>query len=138
MERQEEIVVDASVALKWFSEEEGSDRAIALRDRHVGGSTTLVAPDFLVHGVANALRFTPGLAPGEASEATGGLFRLQVDLLAPMRELVARASDLACKYGITAYDAAYVALAEFLGVQAVTADDELHRKAKACGFLRKL
>jgi predicted nucleic acid-binding protein len=138
MERQEEIVVDASVAVKWFSEEEGSERAIALRDRHVSGKTTLVAPDLLVHEVANALRFKPGLSPGVTSRAIGDLFKLQVDLLAPTRELVARASEQAYKYGVTAYDSAYLALGEALGVEVITADGELYRKAQACGFLKEL
>jgi predicted nucleic acid-binding protein len=35
MERPEEVVLDASVALKWFSEEDGTDRAVSLRDEHI-------------------------------------------------------------------------------------------------------
>ena len=31
----EEVVIDSSVAVKWFSNEEDTDKALKLRDRHV-------------------------------------------------------------------------------------------------------
>ena len=31
----EEVVMDTSVAVKWFSNEEDTDKALKLRDRHV-------------------------------------------------------------------------------------------------------
>lgn len=80
----------------------------------------------------------PGLPPSVASRAIVDLFKLQVDLLAPTGELVARATEQAHKYGITVYDAAYMALGEALGVEVITADDELYTRAEASGFLRKL
>ena len=44
------LVVDASVALKWFVDEDGSDRAVALLD----GDEPLIAPDLVVAEVCNA------------------------------------------------------------------------------------
>jgi len=32
-----EVVVDASMIVKWFVEEEGSDKSLNLRDRYIGG-----------------------------------------------------------------------------------------------------
>ena len=34
-EEMEEVVIDSSVAVKWFSNEEDTDKALKLRDRHV-------------------------------------------------------------------------------------------------------
>ena len=34
-EGMEEVVIDSSVAVKWFSNEEDTDKALKLRDRHV-------------------------------------------------------------------------------------------------------
>ena len=41
MERVEAIVIDASVAVKWFNIEEYSDLALKIRDKHIRGKVTL-------------------------------------------------------------------------------------------------
>jgi predicted nucleic acid-binding protein len=48
MERSEEVVIDASVVVKWFSEVRGSDSAVSLRNVHIEGRKTLVASDLLI------------------------------------------------------------------------------------------
>ncbi|MEM3995420.1 MAG: type II toxin-antitoxin system VapC family toxin, partial [Thermofilum sp.] len=52
-----EAVVDASVVVKWFVEEEGSDRALEVRDRYVSGELKLIAPELLPFEVLNALYY---------------------------------------------------------------------------------
>jgi predicted nucleic acid-binding protein len=138
MERPEETVIDASVAVKWFSGEEGSDRALALRDGHVEGKSTISAPDLLVYELANALSFKPGFTNRVTLRAIDDLFNLQLDLMIPTKEVVARGAELAHEYGITVYDSVYLSLAELLGLQVITADEELYRKAKGSGSLRML
>jgi predicted nucleic acid-binding protein len=44
------LVVDASVAFKWFADEEGPDRAVALLDR----GEPMVAPELILAEVCNA------------------------------------------------------------------------------------
>ncbi len=138
MEREEEVVVDASVAIKWFSEEEGSDRALALRDGHIDGRRVLIAPDLLAYEVANALRFKPGFTAPATAKALDDLFGLQIDFMVPSNELVRRSSELAFEYGITAYDSSYLSLGEILGVEVITADNQFYERARGCGFLRML
>ena len=138
MERSEKIVIDASVAIKWFSEEEGSDRALAIRNEHIEGKKVMAAPDLLVYEVANALRFKPSYAPLTTGRAMDDLFDLQLDLMVPSKDVVSRCSELAFKYGITVYDSCYLALGELLGSTVVTADNQLYNRARECGFLRSL
>lgn len=138
MERSAETVVDASVALKWFVEEEGSDRALRLRDGHLDGSSTLVAPDLLVHEIANALRYKPGFKPEDASRVIADVYKLQIDLFPPSRELASRWLELAYKYDLTVYDACYLGLGDLLGAEVVTSDKAFHQKAHDSGFIRLL
>ena len=49
------IVVDASVAVKWFLDERGSAEAKGLRRQFQRGDTELAAPDLLIYEVANAV-----------------------------------------------------------------------------------
>lgn len=55
------VVVDVSVVVKWFTQEDYRGQAVALRDAHIQGMIMLVAPDLLVYEVSNALRYNPAL-----------------------------------------------------------------------------
>ncbi len=138
MEREQEVVIDASVVIKWFSQEEGSDRAIALRKDHVEGRKTLISPDLLIYEVVNALRFKPRFNPTTTVRALNDLLELRLDIMVPTREVISKCSELAYKYEITSYDSYYLALGEFLGLEVVTADNRLYQKAKECRFLQLL
>ena len=59
MARRFEIVIDSSVAVKWFSEEEATSDALKLGDSHVEGRTTLITTPLLACELANALRYKP-------------------------------------------------------------------------------
>ena len=68
MER-EVLVIDASIAVKWFNKEEYSDIADKLKNRHVRGEVVLVAPVLLLFEVANALRYNPDFESEDVEDA---------------------------------------------------------------------
>ena len=43
-----DIVLDSSVVIKWFSEEEYSEIALALREEQINGSRVIAIPDLLL------------------------------------------------------------------------------------------
>jgi predicted nucleic acid-binding protein len=53
------IVLDASVVIKWFSEEEYTEKALELRERIRYGEEQVIAPDLLLYELANALKHIP-------------------------------------------------------------------------------
>ncbi|MBW1669419.1 MAG: type II toxin-antitoxin system VapC family toxin, partial [Deltaproteobacteria bacterium] len=53
----EKAVVDASVVVKWFVEEEGSEEALAIRRRYIEEEVEIVAPELIHFEVLNALRY---------------------------------------------------------------------------------
>jgi predicted nucleic acid-binding protein len=115
------LVVDASVALKWVVEEEGSDAAAAL------ASQPLAAPTLLLEECANALwvKLRRGeLTPSETVERWRALREAPVDLVPP-EGLLDRALDLAIQLEQTVYDCLYLALAIRLDAPLVTADRRL-------------
>ncbi len=59
MERSEKIgcVLDSSVIIKWFSEEEETKKALELREKYINGEIVIAVPDLLVYEIANALRY---------------------------------------------------------------------------------
>lgn len=118
------LVIDASVAVKWVIEEEGTKEALALRRR------AIIAPDLLTAECANIL--CKKVRRGELSEregafAAGLLARADIELVA-MRPYLETAVRIALALDHPAYDCIYLALAEAEGLRFVTADTRLVRK----------
>lgn len=106
------VVVDASIALKWLREEEGSEAARALlRD-------DLVAPPLLRLEVVNVAARRWRWAEEALMELVAQLDRLGLTFDEPPSTGIVRWTAR----GLTAYDASYVALAEARDCGLVTAD----------------
>ena len=117
------LVVDASVACKWFVAESGSAAAEAL----LAGDQMLLAPDLIVPEVCNAAwsKLRRGeIAPEQATAMVEGLPDL-LDELAPSAPLAGRALTIANALAHPAYDCFYLALAELRDAQMVTDDRRL-------------
>lgn len=122
-----EVVLDASVVLKWFhSEGEAHGReARRLRERFEAGELRAFAPPLLWLEVINVAARRWGWMAARLGQLASALQDLGFETSEPELADVAR---WAAK-GLTSYDAAYVALAEYLGLQLVTDDTEILRVA---------
>jgi len=117
-------VVDASVAAKWYFQEEHSERADALLE----GDNEILAPGLLIVEIA-ALVWKRAHR-GEISEVVAdrivaALREVPLEIR-PTAELVTAALPLAVHGGLTLYDALYAALAMKSGCPLVTADRKLY------------
>lgn len=126
------LVVDASVALKWFLAEDEVPRAARLLRR----AERLAAPELLLLECANVL--TLKIRTGELDGAAlAEAFRLlaggAIDLV-PDRDLALDAAAIAKATGATVYDACYIALAERSDAVMATADAKLRRRIAATPF----
>ncbi len=124
------LVVDASVAAKWFVPEPDSDKAVTLRNRHIEGGLTLMAPDLLVYEVANALVYHPEITVEDLRDDLEALFMIDVELVPPSSELVSSIAEKARLSAVSVYDSSYLMLAEVTATNMVTADRRLYDKVK--------
>jgi predicted nucleic acid-binding protein len=124
------VILDTGVMVKVFVVEQDSSRATALLRAAAEGRCRLAAPDFMVIEFGNVLwkyvRRTV-LSEEEAWQALGEFPYDRIEWL-PARMLLKDAFRFAYEYGITVYDGAFLAGAESLAVDLVTADEALHRK----------
>lgn len=127
------LVIDASVAAKWFIPEYDSAKAIAIRDKLVDGKLNLLAPDLLAYEVANTLRFHPEITEKQIEQDVEDLMALDIDLVTPSSELVTTAVNMARDLEMTVYDASYLAVAQDIPTSLVTADRMLYAKAERTG-----
>jgi predicted nucleic acid-binding protein len=117
-----EAVLDASVVLKWFApEQRGSREARAIRSDYEAGRITVAVPALLFLELLNIAGRRWGWEEEALLELATALEDLLFDVVEP--ELQSIASWVA--RGLTAYDAAYVALAEERSQPLVTDDQTI-------------
>jgi predicted nucleic acid-binding protein len=122
-----EVVLDASVVLKWFHREGEvhAGAAGALRGNFEAGELRVIAPPLLWLEIINvAARRWRWDAP-QLEALAASLLELGFELVEPEPETIARWAGR----GLTAYDAAYVAVAEETGAPVITDDAQICRLA---------
>ena len=129
-------VLDASVLIKWFSDEKFTDIALKLRDDFFQGNTELVVPDLLLYEVSNALRYNPNFDENDVVEAVDSLYDMGIDIIIPTGDVIRSAIKLAFTHNVTIYDAFYGALADEIDFTLITADAKFYRKTDNLGFIK--
>jgi len=127
-----EIVVDASVAAKWFLPELHADRALRL----FSGRQALIAPDLLIAEFGNIVwkqvrRRT--ISAEEASQMIEDMRQLPVQIVSS-GPLIGAALQLAIATDRTVYDCLYLALAVDRECLLVTADERFANSLKATPY----
>ena len=122
-----DLVVDASVVVKWFVEEHGSEKAKLVMEDFAAQAVELRAPALLPFEVLNALRYHPGFSEERLLSVEAALERFAFHEHALRGEYARRAVQLSHSSDLAIYDASYLALARTLGVKLVTADQALVR-----------
>jgi predicted nucleic acid-binding protein len=120
------LVIDASVAVKWFHNESGSREAMALLAR----GDHLVAPDLLAAEVCNVTwkMLRRGMMTEEQQVAAMVRLPSILDELVPNTPLAPRAASISARLDYPAYDCFYLALVEQRGGLLVSADRRLLRR----------
>lgn len=128
-----ELVIDASVVLKWYlTDEEWGEKSISILEQHVAGDVALLAPTILPYEVLNALLVAERMgrtAENVTEEAFRGFVELEINFLDPFVDypdilLLARS------FRRSIYDASYMSLARKKNVNFVTGDKRLYNAVK--------
>jgi predicted nucleic acid-binding protein len=125
------LIVDASVAVKWFFDEERSAAARAILDEDIA----LFAPELIIAEIGNATwkRRIKGLI--ENADATFIIERIPalITNLVTLSELAKEAIRISMTLPHPIYDCFYLALAERERLPIVTADERLLAAARKLG-----
>lgn len=126
------LVVDTSVALKFYIPEEGHEEAVGLLEAAEAGATELLAPGTLLPEGFNAIAQQRRRRLLDEEDASGAWEKL---LAAPVytyavEDLTERAAEIARETGAIIYDTLFLALAEDAQTVMVTADDKLLKTLK--------
>jgi len=121
------LVMDASVLIKFYVPEILSNRAERLLAKVEKKDIDLLAPDLIYPQAGNILWKKQRLKEftrSEVEEITDAILSLPLKIESS-QPLLSLALDIAVAYGITVYDAVYVSLAKVYEATLITADRRL-------------
>ena len=125
-----DVLVDASLAIKWVLLEQDSDTAIMLLERWTNEGKEIIAPALFSYEVTNILHrrvITSKLTYEEAKKGLKKLLTIPVSLdVSEYENISVGAMEFAHRFNLpAAYDAHYLALAERENCEYWTADTRL-------------
>ncbi len=121
------VVIDASVLIKFFIPEILWEKAEELNARVAEGDLRLLAPDLIFAEVGNIIwkkHRMKELIRSEAEEIVEAIVSVPI-AVETSKALLPLAVDMGLAYGITVYDAMYVSLAKIHETVLLTADRKL-------------
>ena len=118
------IVLDASVGVKWFRAEPGSDAALDLLLSHGRGEVELVVPSLFVYELVAVATRT--MSATDAHAFWDRFMSWRVSVVEVGGELVHEALAMSERLGCSFYDALAPALASRLDAQLCSADRRAH------------
>jgi predicted nucleic acid-binding protein len=134
------FVLDTSVVLKWFSEFGETDlpQAIQLRQAMLDGSVLFTVPELLFYELSNALRYNPNFSSRDVQEALDSVIDMGLVVKGVDKRVMADAISIAFKYGVTVYDAYFLALSRVERKPLIIADYKFAEKIKASKEILRL
>jgi predicted nucleic acid-binding protein len=124
------MIVDASVLLHAFLPDELQPQALAVVREHATGRVHLKAPALLPYELSNAVLQADRrgrINRDQADRIIESFANLDIEIIP---QSWGEMLPLARRFGRSAYDAAYLTLAERLGEQLITGDERLYNAVK--------
>jgi predicted nucleic acid-binding protein len=125
----EKVILDASVVIKWFTKEDGSDKAGAYLDSFYNNKIIILVPSLIFYELGNTL-IKKKSSENEISEITKKLHNLQLEIKDIGLEWFRKIYENSLDYSLSFYDAAYITLMQNKNCIFVTADKKLYEKTK--------
>lgn len=121
------VILDASVVIKWFVDEEDSDKAALYLNAFQQNQVLIIVPSLLFYEVGNFF-VSHKAGPDRAGEAMLILHNLSLDIQDVGLQWFRKIYQNSIEYGLTFYDATYITLLQNMNCEFVTADNKLFQK----------
>lgn len=131
-------VVDASIVVKWFIEEEYTKQALKLRDEFANRNLLLIVPSLLNFEVLNALRYSGLFNKKELKELAVAIGKYGFELHNLIGNYAELTADIANALDLSVYDASYIALAELFNIVLYSADNKIIENCKLAVHLKDM
>lgn len=126
------IVIDTSLAIKWFFPESGFKKALELKDKHIKGEVSIYTRDLFLYEFTSAFKnySSQKIEEKDFFLAVSALISLKIKFLPLKFQEIEELFLLSRKLDISIYDGSFLLLAKRLKVSLYTADKKLYLKGK--------
>ncbi|NOZ68158.1 MAG: type II toxin-antitoxin system VapC family toxin [Deferribacteres bacterium] len=133
-------VLDTSVIIKWFSEynEDDLDKALILRTRILQDKCSVIVPALMFYELANALRYNTRFTDEDVKDAVKSVIDMGFSVKDLEASVIARAVEIAFRYGVTVYDAYFLALSQIEKKPFITADYKFIKRIRGFKNIMRL
>ncbi len=125
---KQELVIDASVAASWVIPDEKSEKSERLLKNTLEEKILLVEPVLWQYEILNLLKSAVSrkrLSESMAKKALHLFANVPVEFVSPDHHSPSHILHSSLQHNLSAYDAAYLALAELRGLPLITQDKDL-------------
>ncbi|MEA2016095.1 MAG: type II toxin-antitoxin system VapC family toxin [Actinomycetota bacterium] len=135
-----EIVLDASVGVKWFNEKNEEDVEIALeiQKQKILSKLEIIVPDLFFLEIINAFITRSTFATEDILIMEEALQKMNLKVVSPDHFILNEAIKVARDFNLTIYDSLYVAVANFYSTQLLTGDKKILQSRNKLGFIKPL
>lgn len=134
------LVVDASIGIKWFKEEneKNVDLAINLLRLQLENKIELVVPDLFFYEVLNILLVKTNFDLQDTQLSLDKLIKLNMDIIHPDEKVMFYALNISKSINLTFYDSLYLSIAQNFNAMLVTEDKKILQNKNTYAFIRNL
>ncbi len=134
------IVLDASIGVKWFSgkNEKNVDLALQIQEQKLKSSLEIIVPDLFFFEIMSALLKKKGFTGQIIHLALDTLYRMDLGLIYPDKEIIGSTIDISKRSKLTFYDSLYIAAAISRKAVLLTEDKEILSSKADYGFIKSL
>lgn len=120
------VVVDASVAYKWITEEDANtdSPALNLLGQLMEAKEDVLIPDIMLYELANVLSTKTNLTLGEVEQAWIFFESINLRITTPTPQFIRKSIKFSRKHHVSVYDASYAVLALEARCSLFTADNK--------------
>lgn len=122
-------VIDVSVIIKWFANEQDSQKARVLLQLVGTNQTKMILPNFAQLEVINTLKLGKNFSRAEIDQKIIDFFDLLPEFVEIDKDYSLEISTLIETYYLASYDASYIAVANRWHIPLITADYKHHKKS---------
>lgn len=133
-------VLDTNVVVKWFFQEEGTERAQVFLEELERGEGRVIVPSSIFHEASNVFwtKRREGLTEEKAQRFWRELIRLPLEVVDSF-DFLPQALTFSFRYEVSPYDAVFVVVARNLDCDLVTDDRVLwERTQSSCPWVKLL
>jgi predicted nucleic acid-binding protein len=134
------LVVDASIGIKWFKEEneKNVDLAINLLRLQLENKIELVVPDLFFYEVLNILLVKTNFDLQDTQLSLDKLIKLNMDIIHPDEKVMFSALNISKRINLTFYDSIYLSVAQNFNAMLVTDDKKILQNKDNYVFIKNL